>query len=125
MPFSARLYLSIAPAPSPDEIRKVGQWRAKEGCSTGTLEAGRAAGEVVVERWEDGCVRKIPACALNQAPGTCNHGLISCYAAPHTRLIVMAVECEHGQLRVKEISHLKKGRCFFFQALGLLAYLSK
>ncbi|CAB1421630.1 unnamed protein product [Pleuronectes platessa] len=70
MPFSARLYLSVAPAPSPDEIRKVGQWRAKEGCSTGTLEAGRAADEVVVERWEDGCVRKIPACALNPAPGT-------------------------------------------------------
>lgn len=39
IPFSAILYLHVAPAPSPDEIRKVGQWRAKEGCGAGTLEA--------------------------------------------------------------------------------------
>lgn len=52
MPFPACLYLSIAPARSPDEIRKVGQWRAKEGCSTGSLEAGREADEGVGERWE-------------------------------------------------------------------------
>lgn len=39
IPFSATLYLHVAPAPSPDEIRKVGQWRAKEGCGAGTLEA--------------------------------------------------------------------------------------
>lgn len=54
IPFSAILYLSIAPAPSPDEIRKVGQWRAKEGCSTGMLEAGREADEGVEERWKGG-----------------------------------------------------------------------
>lgn len=98
MPFSAILYLSIAPAPSSDEIRKVGQWRAKEGCSTGMLEAGREADEDVEERWEgEGCVRKISAIALNQTWGTRYHGLISCYAAPHTQLIVMAVGCEHGR----------------------------
>lgn len=35
--------------------------------------------------------------ALNHAPGTRYHGLISCYAAPHARLIVMAVGREHGR----------------------------
>ncbi len=98
MPFSAILYLSIAPAPSPDEIRKVGQRRAKEGCSTGMLEAGREADEGAEERWKgEGCVWKISARALNQTWGTRYHGLISCYAAPHTQLIVMAVGCEHGR----------------------------
>ncbi|KAK5895044.1 hypothetical protein CesoFtcFv8_011668 [Champsocephalus esox] len=52
MPCSAVLYLSIAPAPSADEIRKVGQWRAKEGCSAAMLQAGREAEEGVEERWE-------------------------------------------------------------------------
>lgn len=99
MPFSAILYLSIAPAPSPDEIRKVGHWRAKEGCSTGMLEAGREADEGVGERWEkeEGCAWKISAHASNQTRGTRYRGLISCYAAPHTQLIVMAVGCEHGR----------------------------
>lgn len=46
---------------------------------------------------EEGCARKISAHALNQTQGTRYHGLISCYAAPHTQLIVMAVGCEHGR----------------------------
>lgn len=50
MPFSTTLYLSTAHAPSADEIRKVGQWRAKEGCSTGMLRAGREADEGVVRK---------------------------------------------------------------------------
>lgn len=56
IPFSAILYLSIAPAPFPDEIRKVGQWRAKEGCSTGMLEAEREADEGVEVRWKGGAL---------------------------------------------------------------------
>lgn len=51
MPFSAFLYLSIAPALSSDGIRKVGQRRAKEGCSTGMLRAEKRG------RW--GCRRKM------------------------------------------------------------------
>lgn len=97
MPFLAFLYLSIAPALSPDEIRKVGQWRAKEGCSTGMLEAGREADGGADERWEGGCAQKISAHAFNQTRGTRYQGLISCYAAPDTLLIVMAVGCEHGR----------------------------
>lgn len=64
MPFSAILYLSIAPAPSLDEIRKVGQWRAEEGCSTGALKAGREADEGVEGRWERGglCTEDISPC---------------------------------------------------------------
>lgn len=56
IPFSAILYLSIAPALFPDEIRKVGQWRAKEGCSTGMLEAEREADEGVEVRWKGGAL---------------------------------------------------------------------
>lgn len=64
MPFLAFLYLSIAPALSPDEIRKVGQWRAKEGCSTGMLEAGREADGGADERWEGRrlCTEDISPC---------------------------------------------------------------
>ncbi|KAK5620444.1 hypothetical protein CRENBAI_023970 [Crenichthys baileyi] len=49
---AAEKLLQHAPAPSTDEIRKVGQWRAKEGCSTGTLEAEGEADEGVERRWE-------------------------------------------------------------------------
>lgn len=56
IPFSAILYLRVAPAPSPDEIRKVGQWRAKEGCGAGTLEAEREADEGVEVRWKGGAL---------------------------------------------------------------------
>jgi len=68
---------------------------------------------------EEGCVRKISAQALNQTPGTRYRGLISCYAAPQTRLIVMAVGCEHGHgsSKSKRISHLKKRRDVYFQVL--------
>ena len=51
IPFAALLYLSTACASSPDEIRKVGQWRAKQGCSTGLLEAGKEADEGAGGRW--------------------------------------------------------------------------
>ena len=43
------------------------------------------------------CTEDISPRALNHAPGTRYHGLISCYAAPHARLIVMAVGREHGR----------------------------
>lgn len=56
IPFSAILYLRVAPALSPDEIRKVGQWRAKEGCGAGTLEAEREADEGVEVRWKRGAL---------------------------------------------------------------------
>lgn len=98
MPLSAFLYLSTAPASSPDEIRKVGWQRAKEGCNTGMLEAGREAEEGAEKRWrEEGCAWEISARALNQARGARYQGLISCYAAPHAQLIVMVLGCEHGR----------------------------
>lgn len=46
---------------------------------------------------EEGCAQKISAHAFNQTRGTRYQGLISCYAAPDTLLIVMAVGCEHGR----------------------------
>lgn len=63
-PLSAFLYLATAPAPSPDEIRKVGQQRAKEGCSTGMLEAGMEADEGAEKRWEGTglCMEDISPC---------------------------------------------------------------
>lgn len=58
MPLSSFLYLSVAPVLAPDEIRKVGQWRAEERCSAGRKEGG--------ERWETKCCTwKISANALN------------------------------------------------------------
>lgn len=49
------------------------------------------------EQKRDGCAQKISAHASNQTRGLRYRGLISCYAAPHTQLIVMAVGCEHGR----------------------------
>lgn len=127
MPFSAFLYLSIAPAPSLDEIRKVGQWRAKEGWSTGRLEAGREADEGVEERWEGGglCTEDISPCL---EPGS-RHSLswfdfLLCCSTYSAHCNGCWVWTWTWQLQVKGISHLKKGRCLFSSA-GLLAYLSK
>lgn len=127
MPFSAILYLSIAPAPSPDEIRKVGQWRAKEGCSTGMLEAGREADEGVEERWEGGglCTEDISPCLK---PGW-RHSLswfdfLLCCSTYSAHCNGCWVWTWMWQRQVKGISHLKKERCLFSSA-GLLAYLSK
>lgn len=64
MPFSASLYLSTAPAPAPDEIRKMGQWRAKEGCNSGRLRVGREGDEGAEEKWEGRglCMEDISRC---------------------------------------------------------------
>jgi len=80
---------------------KSGRWGSggqRKGAAHGCLK--QAERQMRVQRRdgkEEGCAWKISARAFNQARGTCYQGLISCYAAPHTQLIVMARGCEHGR----------------------------
>lgn len=126
-PFSALLYLSIAPASSPDEIRKVGQWRAKEGCSTGTLEAGTEADEGAEERWVRGRLwtEDISPCLK---PGSRRSlswfDFLLCCSTFSAHCNGCWVWTRTWQLQVKRISHLKEERCLFSSAM-LLALLSK
>lgn len=94
MPYSASLYLTTAPAPAPDEIRKVGQWRAEEGCSTGR---GRQTTVWRSEGGQEGCAWEICAHAWEAGSRQLLSPLISCYAASRLQLIVMAVGCENGR----------------------------
>lgn len=127
MPSSAFLYLSIAPAPAPDEIRKVGQWRAKEGCNSGRLRVGREGDECAEEKWEGGglCMGD----TRRRLEPRLRHSL-----SWFDFLLCCSTYSAHCNgfwgwtwtwwLLVKGIRHLKQGRCLFSSG-GLLAYLSE